>query len=276
MWLIPNLDRLLLKSEKSSWLTPLGLSDFVAIHVETTGLDPAVDEIIELGAVRFVDGRPEAEFRSFIHATHTLDPFVADLTGITDADLQAAPQFCDVAAEFLEFLGASPLVSQNLDFDMAFLRAAGEPLLPDTLENPWHFRGTYAIDTALIARTFWPENTSFTLAALADAFGISLTGLHRAISDARATGELLVTFVRQLPTRVWHELTNDLHRLIDPTSHRSRPFFALLRRLAADIKKPDAPSAPDVETPVSVAAADRSIEALFGGTRTLRTTATIF
>lgn len=216
----------------------MGLSSYVAIDLETTGLDPTVHQIIDVGAVRFRSGRPESEFRSFVRADRPLDPFITDLTGITDPDLLGAPQFSEISQALLDFIGADPLVGQNVEFDLGFLRAAGESVLPRAPGERFAFFQARVLDTALLARIFWAELPSFSLAALCSTFGIELRQAHRALDDARATGSVLATMLRSLPFRVWGELTRDLNWLVSGTTHRSRFFFAALDELAADIKSP--------------------------------------
>jgi predicted DnaQ family exonuclease/DinG family helicase len=210
----------------------------VALDLETTGLDPFQHQIIEIGAVRFHQGKTAGEFRSFIRTDNSLDPFIVNLTGITDADLVDAPRFDDIAADLLAFIGDGPIVGQNIEFDLGFLRAAGESLQSRKADNPFIFGGVRAMDTAMLSRVFWPELSSFSLASLAGAFSVRLTEAHRAAADARATGGVLVEMIRALPERVWKELAADLHRLIEPTTHRSRFFFSALAGITKDISRP--------------------------------------
>jgi len=226
--------------QDANWLQQLDLSRFVSIDLETTGLDPSVHEIIEIGAVRFVDGLPADEFQTLIRPRYPLDPFITELTGITDADLEHAPPFDEVAAPLLEYIGKDVLVGQNLEFDLGFLRSAGEKKLGKCRDNPFLFVNRRAVDTVWLARIFWAELSGFSLKALAEAFEVTPVRAHRAKEDAYTAGSVLVEMLRRLPTRVWSELAEHLDRLIEGTNQRSRFFFRRLCEAAENIPKPRA------------------------------------
>ncbi|MDD5087396.1 MAG: exonuclease domain-containing protein [bacterium] len=222
------------------WLAELGLSRFVAIDVETTGLDSASDELIEIAAVRFQEGAVSDSFRSFVKPGRLIDPFITQLTGITDDDLRDAPSFDKVAAPFRDFLGYDPLVGHNVEFDLGFLRAAGAGLIRGRSGgNIFAFPRAKIVDTAMLGRVFWPELASFSLGSLTKTFHVQSERSHRALDDAEATGALLTRMAQDIPGRVWHSLAVDLHRLIGSTTHRSRFLFDILVRLTKGIEKPD-------------------------------------
>ena len=167
------------------WFEELGLSDFVAVDLETTGLDPQSEQIIEIGAVRFRQGRATDEFQTFLSCSKPLDSFIIELTGITDHDLKGAPTFKAIANDFSEFLADSVLVGQNVDFDFQFLSASGRRIAESSRDNLFSFRGRHILDTAMMARIFWPEMTKFSLDRLCNEFGVTLEQAHRATADAR-------------------------------------------------------------------------------------------
>ena len=97
---------------------------YVAIDLETTGLDPDRDAIIEVGAVRFgLDGACET-FRTFVDPKRAIPYRIQRLTGITDGDVVGAPLFAEIAADLEAFVGADPVVGQNVSFDPGFLQQA--------------------------------------------------------------------------------------------------------------------------------------------------------
>ena len=99
---------------------------YVAIDTETTGLDPKEDEIIEVAAIAFgPDGVLQGEFHSLVRPYRPLPFQIERLTGIEAAALESAPRFAAVASELAEFIGDSPLVGQNVEFDLAFLARGG-------------------------------------------------------------------------------------------------------------------------------------------------------
>ncbi len=208
-------------------MTDLGLGQFVAIDLETTGITAGVDEIIEVGVVRFVDGVPSASFERFVNPGRYLSPFIVGMTGITDDDLRDAPRFAEVHDELLSFIGDDPIVGQNINFDLSFLSSAGG--------SQFRFPGRLVIDTAEIARIFWAEFPRFSLANLCYQFGVHQDSAHRAGADARATGEVLVQMVGELRDRVWSELTEEIASLCTAAHHRAEMFFEKLQLLSRDI-----------------------------------------
>jgi len=220
------------------WLAGLGLERFVAIDLETTGITAASDEIIEVGAVLFEHGAPVDQFQSFLNPGKSLPPFIVQLTGITDRDLVGAPDFNDIHDELLKFIGDAPLVGQNINFDLSFLVASGGAA--------YRFPGKLILDTAETARIFWAEYPRFSLGNLCHRFGVELTSAHRAVDDAQATGEVLISMIRRLPTRVWADLADQLAALSSTAHHRADRFFESLRLLAVDLPPP---TGQDIDSP---------------------------
>lgn len=223
-------------SLESITLQSLGLDTFISIDLETTGLDSRSDRIIEIGAVRFEGGKPSEEYHSFVNPDRLLDPFITDLTGIQDSDLKNAPGFLEISHELRDFTAEWPLVGQNIDFDLSFLKEAGEAVRGRSRRNPFLFAERYFCDTAFLGRVFWPELPSFSLASLTEFFEIEIGRHHRAVDDARAAGSLLVRMIDHLPRRVWKDLADKLTALINGTNHRNRHFFAYLQKASKNKK----------------------------------------
>jgi len=221
------------------WLSGLGLREFVALDLETTGLDAERERVIEVGLVRFRDGVEEARFEQLVDPGEPLDPFITDLTGLTDDDLRGQPQFSAIAGELLEFVGSAPIVGQNVNFDLEFVLAESERFSRNRRgENPFRFVQNEVLDTAQLARVFWPEWPRFSLAALSERFGVERTVAHRALEDARVAGGVLCCMVDSLPDRVWAEVTRDLTYLIEGTFDRSAQFFSRLATMSEGLAPP--------------------------------------
>ncbi len=220
-------------SASENWLSALGLGSFVSVDTETTGLAEDNDQIIEIGLVRFESARVADEFQTFLSIDRSIPPFITRLTGISDRDLIGAPRFADIAPRIRDFIGSDVVVGQNPEFDFGFLRAELMQSVHRQSISEFAFLNGLRLDSAQIGRIFWPELPSFSLAALCRHFEISLAAAHRAIDDARATGQLMCRMAELLPDRVWPELAVALHKLIGGTTHRSRFFFAALQSLAA-------------------------------------------
>lgn len=152
---------------------------YVVVDTETTGLNPVSDELIEISAVKLVDGQVAGEFETFVRATRPLSKETTDLTGITTPDLIAAPTAEEAVAGFLDFAGDACLVAHNAAFDWAFLARVAERLdrrcsLP-------------LVDTVGLARALVPGLKNHKLDSVAAHFGVKNDARHRAKGDASAT-----------------------------------------------------------------------------------------
>lgn len=154
------------------------IKDYVVLDLETTGLDPKTDKIIEIGAVRVRDGAIVDSFSSFINPGRGLSEKTRELTGITMEDLKEAPFIEDVLEQLLLFLGDDILLGHNILFDYSFLKRA--------VVNQKKVFEKEGIDTLRIARRFLVELDSRNLGFLCKYYGIELEA-HRALNDAVAT-----------------------------------------------------------------------------------------
>ena len=161
----------------TSETTPLD-DVWVALDVETTGLDPEGDDIIEVGAVKFQGQRTLETFQSFVNPHRRLNDFVKRFTGIAQSDVDAAPPFSVVAGQLVPFVGSAPIVGHHLGFDLGFLASKGV-----RLSNP-------RTDTWDLAFVLLPELREYALARVAASLGIAHPRPHRAVPDAQTTGQL--------------------------------------------------------------------------------------
>jgi DNA polymerase-3 subunit epsilon len=160
--------------------------EFVVVDLETTGGSPKDSRITEIGAVRVRGGEVLGEFQTLVNPELPIPAFIAALTGITDAALADAPRIASVLPSFLEFARGAVLVAHNAGFDTGFLRAACRQL-----ELPWP--AFPVVDTARLARVLLhaDEVPNNKLATLARHFRAATEPDHRALSDARATVDVL-------------------------------------------------------------------------------------
>jgi DNA polymerase-3 subunit epsilon len=165
------------------------LSDvtFCVVDLETTGGSAARgSKITEFGAVKVRGGEVLGEFQTLVNPDESIPAFITVLTGITDAMVINAPRIAEVLPSFLEFAHGSVLVAHNAPFDVGFLKHAAR-----SLAIPWpRFE---VLDTAVLARRVLlrDEVPNVKLSTLARAFAASTTPNHRALSDARATVDVL-------------------------------------------------------------------------------------
>jgi len=125
--------------------TPLSRVTFCVIDLETTGCEAGIDGITEIGAVKVRGGEVLGEFQTLVNPTGAIPPFIAVLTGITDAMVAGAPRLGQALPAFLEFSRGAVLVAHNAPFDLGFLRAGC-----DQLGIAWP--GYEHLDTARLAR----------------------------------------------------------------------------------------------------------------------------
>src|SRR5512142_802626 len=100
----------------------LQMPSIVALDIETTGLDPHSDSIIEIGAVRFNGARVEDEWTTLVNPGRSIPPFITQLTGINNEMVRNAPPLKAIIHELADFVGESPVLGHNVRFDLAFLQ----------------------------------------------------------------------------------------------------------------------------------------------------------
>ncbi len=154
---------------------------FVCIDLETTGLNPKRDKIIEIGAVKVEQGRITAEWESFVNPGRRLEEYVVELTGIRDEQLADAKKISELLPAFFAFLGEDVLLGHSVLFDFSFLKKAA-------VNEKMAFE-RQGIDTLKIARKYLKDLESRSLGALCKHYGIPHNA-HRALEDARATTAL--------------------------------------------------------------------------------------
>lgn len=157
---------------------------FIAFDLETTGTLPGVDQIAEIGAVRFNDqGTPELIFSTLINPGIPMPEAAARVNGITDDMLVGKPAIIDVLDAFAEFCGTTTLVAHNAAFDAQFLTA-------DIKKFGTNAPRGVILDTLPIARKVYPGLANYKLGTLIQHLGIPSTQFHRAEEDAGYCGHL--------------------------------------------------------------------------------------
>ncbi|MDE7284176.1 MAG: 3'-5' exonuclease [Lachnospiraceae bacterium] len=157
------------------------IDSYVCLDLETTGLDPKKDKIIEIGAVRVRDGEIDAMLETFINPGRALDGRITELTGIVDKQLEDAPDISEMLPELLDFIGDDVLLGHSVLFDYSFVKRAA-------VNEKFSFEKN-GIDTLKLARKFLPDLESRSLEFLCRHFEIEHSA-HRAIADAKATSVL--------------------------------------------------------------------------------------
>lgn len=161
------------------------LKSYIAFDLETTGLDPMNNEIIEIGALKVRDGKVSERFMEFIKPQELISPAITGLTGISNDMVASARPARSVITDFIDFCEEDILIGHNIIFDYSFTKctAAREGL-------PFEKMG---IDTLKIARKVHKDFESKSLGALCDYYHIENPAAHRAYYDALATAKLYQT-----------------------------------------------------------------------------------
>lgn len=190
--------------------TPLSEVTFVVVDLETTGGSAKDSGITEIGAVKVRGGEVLGEFQTLVNPGVPVPAFISRLTGISTQMVATAPRIEAVLPSFLEFARGTVLVAHNAPFDISFLRAATA-----AMNLPWP--GNQVLDTVALARRVVTrdEAPNHKLGTLAALFRATITPDHRALSDARATVDVLhALFDRLAPLGITH--LEDLATATDP------------------------------------------------------------
>lgn len=156
------------------------LEDFVVIDLETTGLEPQLDEIIEIGIIRVRSGEIVGQFNSLVKPNEPIGGFITKLTGITNEMLSGAPSIETVLSNAINFIGNNIVIGHNVNFDINFIYDTSMRLFSKPFTNDF-------IDTLRLSRKLFPEYQHNRLKDLAVRFEIQQSIEHRALGDAIAT-----------------------------------------------------------------------------------------
>ncbi len=175
-----------------------GAVPVVVVDVETTGLTPRAHEVIEIGAVKVVDGQIQDRFHRMLRPSRSVSKTSYEITGIRPEELEGAPLPEEVWREFFQFSQGCVLAAHNAQFDMGFLqdsyRRYGLGVWPYPI-----------MDSLALARVAKPELKSHALAALTKALGVGLSQHHRALADAEATAGVISKLLDSLGGRATDE-----------------------------------------------------------------------
>ncbi|MBR1854562.1 MAG: 3'-5' exoribonuclease [Lachnospiraceae bacterium] len=207
--------------------------NYISIDLETTGLSPKLDKIIEIGAVKVHNGEIVDTFTSFINPGRKLSDKIVELTGIHDEDLAEASYIEEILPWLDEFMEDLPILGHSVMFDYKFLKKAA-------LDNRRTFEKN-AIDTLMIARKYLAELEHRNLDYLCNYYQIEHHA-HRALEDAKATHYLYKKFLDLFYEKecaehtgeknlfVPKKLTAELKRDIPATKHQKNLIYHLIRQ----------------------------------------------
>ena len=185
---------------------------YVALDLETTGVDAQRDAIIEIGAVKFRRDEELDTFSTFVDPGRHIPRDITTLTGITDQDVRGAPHLYDVMPNLVRFVGEQPIIGHSVDFDLRFLQ-----------QHSQHFNNEY-LDTFELAGVLLPDADRYSLRRLAQMLDVNLEHAHRATHDARASYRVfraMLLRASELPPRMLKEIIGHGQRV----SWNACPFF---------------------------------------------------
>ena len=196
---------------------------FIVFDLETTGLNPASEEITEIAAVRVVEGEIRDSFQTYVNPHKPIPPEITELTGISDETVADAPDLDKAVPEFLAWAGEGqyPLVAHNAGFDMGFLRTACQRL---SIEREFT-----SIDTLEMSRLMLPHMHKFKLNILAKELQVGPFEHHRASEDAAVLGRIYVKLLKRLREEMHAVTTADINPVLAATTDRKNKLKNLPR-----------------------------------------------
>lgn len=166
-------------------------SDYTVVDIETTGLSAGVCEIIEVSAIKVRGGGIADTFSSLIKPDEPIGWFITDLTGITNEMVADAPEAADVLGRFYDFVGKDIIIGHNVNFDINFL-----------YDKLWLHNGLVLdnsfVDTLRLARKALPQLRNHKQTTIAEYYGLSTVGAHRALRDCEICNQCYINLKKEL------------------------------------------------------------------------------
>jgi ATP-dependent DNA helicase DinG len=189
---------------------------YIFLDLETTGLDPERDEIIEIGAVKAMQGEVTDTFQVLVKPGREISYKIKKLTGITDEMLKGAPAVKTVLPQLLDFIGDLPVIGHNISFDLGFINI-----------HPGYALTNEIIDTMELARLVLPTAARYRLGSLAEKLTGAMETQHRALEDARAAADIFFKLLEILE-KLDITVLRDINRLLAGSDWSGKD---ILRRL---------------------------------------------
>lgn len=200
------------------------IKNYVAFDLETTGLNPETDQIIEIGALKVKDGKVVERFMEFIKPDKTISSTITDITGITNEMVSNARNTEEIIRDFVTFCEDYVLVGHNIMFDYKFCK-----IYASKYGYPFEKKG---IDTLKIARKVHKDFNSKSLGVLCEHYHVNNQAAHRAYHDALATAKIYQCMAHYfeaqdeklfLPMQLMYK-----QKKVQPITKKQRDFIGLL------------------------------------------------
>ncbi len=201
--------------------TPFADVPFLVVDVETTGISSwGGDRVTEVAALVVQGGQVREAFHSLVNPGRRIPGFITQLTGIDDAMVRDAPHFGDIAGDLAGQLVGRVFVAHNARFDWNFLAAEFGRVTNSPLDSIANER----LCTVRLSRRFLSHLPRRNLDAVAQHYGVSINGRHRAMGDARATAHVLLGLLKDAERgglHTWEALDDAMARRTSRARRRS-------------------------------------------------------
>ena len=181
-------------SRARSRLGELENLSYSIVDIETTGLDPVANEIIEIGAIKIENREIKDIFNKLVRPERQVPENITNLTGITQEMVASEFPIKPIISQFVTFIGSTIIVAHNAEFDTSFLKNSMKKWLNKDMDN-------LIVCTVLIARDILPNLENHKLHTVAKYFGLEVTNRHRAIGDAELTYQIWLHLLHKLKER---------------------------------------------------------------------------
>ena len=152
------------------------VNDYIVLDIETTGLDPKFDEIIEIGAIKVINGEIVDEFSELVKPSCSITPFISSITGITNEMLENAKNINQVLPRFLDFVKDMTIVGHNVNFDINFIYDYALYISKKIFSNNY-------IDTLRFSRKLFTNLHDHRLQTISQYLNLQEENYHRASYD---------------------------------------------------------------------------------------------
>ena len=170
--------------------------DFTVIDAETTGRSDKADDVTEISAIKYRNGKRIDSFSTLIKAKNPILPFVVELTGINDHMLEAAPKIDDVIIKLKQFIGEDIILGHDVDFDYKLINESYERVTGNQLNN-------HKVDTLKIAKCLIKDSENHKLSTLCQYFGVERKNGHRALYDCHQTAQVYLELVKHYKEEIY-------------------------------------------------------------------------
>ncbi len=196
---------------------------YVVFDLETTGLSPVNDSIIEIGAVKISGRKITDRFSCFVNPLVPIPFNIEKLTGINDSMVENADTIEKVLPEFLEFCKDAVMVAHNASFDVSFIREKAEKILGKSPEFT-------VADTVALSRALLPSLGKYTLDHIAKTLSVTLNNHHRAVDDAECCAEIFMALTEKIEARGIYSLDeiNEIEEFNINSVRKAKTYHAII------------------------------------------------